>query len=171
MVTVGGKQAVSAHPRLSSNERFVQARIGPALWHSLPSTVRNPHVPSQPRPYASPALEANNQSTLTPLTSSLAHHPPATQRITMPMPILVLAQTRSSPCPCWSCGGADHRRDLDHRDASCAFRHDRDRPRRGLGACGCWRIGSASVTRAGISKGERKGLRSTVLTLASGLDG
>jgi hypothetical protein len=37
------------------------------------------------------------------------------------------------PCPCWYGGGADHQRDLDHRDAFCAFRHVPYRRRRGRG--------------------------------------
>lgn len=35
-----------------------------------------------------------------------------------------------APCPCWFGGDVDHRPDLDHRDAFCAFQHDRVRQTR-----------------------------------------
>jgi hypothetical protein len=39
------------------------------------------------------------------------------------------------PCPCWYGGGADHRRDHDHQETSCAFRHDHVQRTRDHGAC------------------------------------
>lgn len=44
-----------------------------------------------------------------------------------------LTSNLDGTCPCWYGGGADHQQDHDHRDAFCAFRHDRDRPRRDRG--------------------------------------
>jgi len=80
-----------------------------------------------------PSIHIASKSSLSFLLHSLSVT--KTRPPTLPLPQL------HSPCPCWSCGGADHQRDLDHRDASCAFRHVRDRPRRDPCAFGCWRIG------------------------------
>ena len=67
-----------------------------------------------------------------------------TRKISPPLSAIhIPRRPLNSPCRSWSCGGADLRPNHDLPDAFCAFRHDRDRPRRVLGAFGCWRIGWA----------------------------
>lgn len=132
--------AIFQHPPLRSKQhipypvpetgKLIEEALALAMWPIIP--------------LSSITLRCRHPS---PACSTLHHTTSSSPGSTHPY-----AQIYSSPCPCLTCGASNHQQDLDLPDASCACLHDRDRPRRDLGAswycCGSvWIIRAGNCTR------------------------